>query len=209
MAIFEDEIKRLLGKRWVATGGVPLRTNVNGATSTGAALNLPGSGANSGASTPYGHPGPRSGLGATVFAEEDEDELELDRNGVSSTRHLSPGGFNNFLDPNLGGRLRTSTGSTIDTIGTHHTGGSGNASTSTAFTIPDIGIAGAPGSGNGATTPSTAAPLVPVTPLPTAEAETQIGWSKVAESDFDGFMTYASIVPEYYRLENILIKGII
>ena len=28
--VFEDEVKRLLGKRWVATGGALLRTNING-----------------------------------------------------------------------------------------------------------------------------------------------------------------------------------
>jgi xylulokinase len=74
---FEDEMRRLLGKRWVATGGLPLRTNVNGAVSGSG-----GSGANSGSSTPYGHGPPRSGLGSTVFVEEDEDEMEeMERNG--------------------------------------------------------------------------------------------------------------------------------
>ena len=34
LGVFEDEVKRLLGKRWVATGGALLRTNVNGTTST-------------------------------------------------------------------------------------------------------------------------------------------------------------------------------
>ena len=61
--VFEDEVKRLLGKRWVATGGALLRTNVNGATSTVWFCALgDGSGGNSGASTPYGHPGGRSAL---------------------------------------------------------------------------------------------------------------------------------------------------
>jgi hypothetical protein len=35
-----------------------------------------GSGVNSEASTPYGHGPSRSGLGSTVFVEEDEDEVE-------------------------------------------------------------------------------------------------------------------------------------
>ena len=37
-----------------------------------------GSGGNSVASTPYGHPGGRSGLGNTGFVEEDE-ALEIER----------------------------------------------------------------------------------------------------------------------------------
>ena len=46
-----------------------MRTNVNGATST------------IGASTPYGHPGGRSALGNTVFVEEEDEALEMERNG--------------------------------------------------------------------------------------------------------------------------------
>ena len=83
LGVFEDEMKRLLGKHWVATGGNLLRNNVNGATSTiGLGALGGGSGANSGSSTPYGHPGRRSTLGNTVFAEEEEDEaLEMERIG--------------------------------------------------------------------------------------------------------------------------------
>lgn len=167
--IFEDEIKRLLGKRWVATGNMPLRTNINGATTL-----APGSGANSGTSTPFKNPGPRSSL-ATVFVEEEEEELELERNG---------GYVNNagFLDPASALRMRS------------------NDTPTATCTIPDAG------SNNGN---STITPLTPVTPLQTSEQETQIGLAKVAESDLDAFMTYASIVPEYHRLENILIKGIV
>ncbi|KAF6756766.1 D-xylulose kinase [Ephemerocybe angulata] len=197
--IFEDEIKRLLGKRWVATGNAPLRTNINGASSVAAGGNLaPGSGANSGTSTPFSHPGPRSGLGATVFVEEDEDELELERNGGSSLRPPGVGAYGNYLDNTLGGRMRTTTGSTNDTLASGTTSGP----TSTTYTTPDVASLAA---GNG----SAPTPLAPITPLPTSDAESQIGLAKVAESDFDAFMTYASIVPEYYRLENILIKGIV
>lgn len=204
--VFEDEVKRLLGKRWVATGKVPLRTNINGATSIGGGITLaPGSGANSGTSTPFG--GPRSNLGATVFAEEDEDELELERNDANPSLRVGNYGNNAFLGSELGNRLRTSTGSTADTLGSSQSSGP----TSTTYTTPDVAGLGVPGSNgnNASSTPTTSQPLVPVTPLPTSEAEVQIGLAKVAEPDFDAFMSYASIVPEYYRLENMLIKGIV
>jgi xylulokinase len=74
---------------------------------------------------------------------------------------------------------------------------------STSFnTTPDIGNGG----GGASSTPT---PLAPVTPLPTSDGELQLGLAKVADSDYDAFLSYASIVPEYYRLENILIKAIV
>ena len=46
-------------------------------------------------------------------------------------------------------------------------------------------------------------------PLPTSEAESQIGLVKVAEPDVDAFMSYAAIVPEYCRLESMLVKSLV
>jgi xylulokinase len=48
-----------------------------------------------------------------------------------------------------------------------------------------------------------------VVALATSDSEAQIGLAKVAEPDVDAFLTYAAIVPEYYRLEGMLIKGIV
>ena len=81
-----------------------LRTNVNGATSTvGLGALGGGSGANSGSSTPYGHPGGRSTLGNTVFAEEEEDEgLEMERIGRIGGPGSSVGAFTVF---GVGGRM--------------------------------------------------------------------------------------------------------
>ncbi len=45
--------------------------------------------------------------------------------------------------------------------------------------------------------------------LPTGEAETQAGLAKVAEPDIDAFMAYAAIVPEYCRLEGMLVKAMV
>jgi xylulokinase len=216
LSVFEDEMKRLLGKRWVSTGGVPLRTNVNGAAPISGAVGG-SSGANSGSSTPYGHPGARSGLGATVFVEEDEDEeLERERNAGLG---LSPGvigggiyGAGTFGELGYGSaRLRTQTGSTADTLSSSASG----LAPSTAYTTPDLGLGNtgiiSPGLGtNGsAATPTTPTPLTPVVALPTADAEAQVGLAKVAEPDLDAFMTYAAIVPEYCRLESMLVKGIV
>ncbi|KAG6805295.1 hypothetical protein H0H93_007437 [Arthromyces matolae] len=52
-------------------------------------------------------------------------------------------------------------------------------------------------------------PLTPVVALPTADTEATIGLAKVADSDVDAFSTYAAIVPEFCRLEAMLIKGIV
>ena len=218
LSVFEDEVKRLLGKRWVATGGMPLRTNVNAPGVVLSGMNLGGgSGANSGSSTPYG---PRSGLGNTVFVEEEEDEeLELERqrqNDRLGLGALSPGMIgglyppSSFGDPGFGMRLRTQTNSTLESLSSTNSG----PVASTAYTSPDLnlGVAsnsnGTPANGS-SLTPTTPTPLTPVVALPTADAEAQIGLAKVAESDLDAFMAYAAIVPEYCRLEGMVIKGIV
>lgn len=212
LGVFEDEIKRLLGKRWIATGGTLLRSNVNGVSSVIGGQHAPGSGANSGSSTPFGHPSARSTLGSTVFVEEDEDEaLEMERNGPSSPGIIGSGGL--FANPGFGDRLRTQTGSTIDSLSSGVS--SIGPSLSSILTTPDLGFGnfgvGTPGTGaNGGTgTPTTSNPLTPVVALPTADTEAQLGFAKVAEPDVDAFMTYAAILPEYSRLETMVVKGIV
>jgi len=216
---FEEEMRRLLGKRWVASGGVPLRTNINGATSGMVGMGG-GSGPNSGTSTPYGHPGGgRSGLGATVFVEEDEDEVEeMERNGRLNVGVIGGGIYGGaFGESSLGlARLRTQTGSTADTATSSTSSG---AAPSTAYTTPDLNLGnlaiispglGLNGSGSASTTtPTTPTPLTPVFALPTADMEAQIGLAKVAEPDLDAFMTYAAVVPEYCRLEGMLVKALV
>ncbi|OCH90405.1 actin-like ATPase domain-containing protein [Obba rivulosa] len=182
---FEEEVRRLLAKRWAATGGAPLRTNAHAAPGGSKA----GSAAGSGASTPYGA---RSALGASVLMEEEEEELE-DAAGAGYA-------FGDEL-----GRLRSVTGSTAASA---MTGTSLGEPPSTAFTTPDLsGTSGAPPAGEAAA-PAPAA-LAPVTALPTSEAEMQLGLAKVAEPDVDAFMSYAAIVPEYCRLESLLVKALI
>lgn len=221
LGVFEDEVKRLLGKRWVATGGALLRTNINGVSSTiGFGALGGGSGGNSGASTPYGHPGGRSALGNTVFVEEEEDEaLEMEQNGRfgglggSANPGVIGSGVYGISGSGSGGaygestmRLRTQTGSTTDTISSNT---SSVMTPSTALTTPDIGSLSQHSSNGSAGTASIPTPLTPVVALATSDGEAQIGLAKVAEPDVDAFLTYAAIVPEYYRLEGMLIKGIV
>ncbi|KDR71605.1 hypothetical protein GALMADRAFT_75013 [Galerina marginata CBS 339.88] len=207
LGVFEDEMKRLLGKRWIATGGQLLKSNINGATSAVAPLGG-SSGANSGASTPYGHTGARSGLGATVFVEEDEDEeIERERNGRSlggvallNNAGIIGGGVYGASYTETGqARLRTQTGSTAETLSSAT---SSMISPTSAFTTPDLGL-------GSVATPTTPTPLTPVVAMPTSDAEAQIGLAKVAEPDVDAFMTYAAIVPEFSRLETMVVKGIV
>ncbi|KAF5319146.1 hypothetical protein D9619_008472 [Psilocybe cf. subviscida] len=218
LGALEDEVKRLLGKRWIASGFALLRSNVNGTPSVlggagagglGGGLGLPGSGGNSGTSTPFGH---RGALNANVVVEEDEDDLELDRNGhtVRAARMgMGLYGAPGYVGGELAARLRTQTAST----GMSDSAQSGSLMPSTAYTTPDLGMqhnGGGSGTGTGgAATPTTPAPLTPIVALATSDAEAQLGIAKVAEADIDAFMTYAAIVPEYARLETMVVKGIV
>lgn len=198
---FEEEMRRLLGKRWVSSGGVPLRTNVN------APVKPP----SSGSSTPYGTMG-RSGFGTTVLAEEDEDALEeLERLGAAdnvaasnmaaaAAAGVGAGAFGAFGDSE--GRVRTST------AGTSSSASGSLQPPSTTYTTPDLSGPSAE-NGNGTTAAGTSMSLTPVTALPTSEAEMQVGLGKVAEADVDAFMCYAAIVPEYCRLEGMLVRGLV
>jgi xylulokinase len=147
----------------------------------------------SGANTPYNTR--RTGFGAAVLEEEEEDALEeLERLGGDA-----------FGEGELAARLRTATGSSTTTA----TGatGSGNALPSSAFTTPDLGANS--GAATEVTATGSTAALTPVTALPTSESETQVGLAKVAEPDVDAFMAYAAIVPEYCRLEGMLVKALV
>jgi len=196
---FEEEIKRLLAKRWAATGGAPLRTSTNAPGSSKAP-----SATGSGSSTPYGH-GPRSTLGANVLVEEEEEDVEeMDKMGtMQSTFGLGSG----FGDGELS-RLRTLTSSTV---GTTMSGSTLGEAPSTAFTTPDLSGINPNPDAAAADVAATSAPaaLTPVTAMPTSEAEIQLGLVKVAEPDVDAFMSYAAIVPEYCRLEGLLVKSIV
>jgi xylulokinase len=183
---FEEEVRRLLSKRWVASGGMPIRTHIGGETPAG-----------SGANTPYGNR--RTGFGAAVLEEEEEDALE-------ELERLSGDAFG---ERELAARLRTATGSSTatTTTGTSTTSSSGALPSST-FTTPDLGSTSTGPTGEAGASASSAS-LMPVTALPTSEGEAQMGLAKVAEPDVDAFMAYAAIVPEYCRLEGMLVKALV
>ncbi|KAG8843248.1 hypothetical protein FRB96_004214 [Tulasnella sp. 330] len=126
--------------------------------------------------------------------------------GMSQHNH-SAGNLNNQLSaagmPIMPiGRARTPTTSSQATNSTILSQLSTNSinTVSTAQTSPG---------GSKVTTPtSSTKPLnVSVNPLPTGEEDSQKGLCKVAEADWDAFMVYASIVPEFCRLEGMLVKG--
>lgn len=242
---YEEEMRRLFGRRWVMSGGVWGKTSIGGTGVSGpviggqvqAQVGTGGgsvSGVSSGASTPFGTGSARSGLGSTVFAEEEEDEMEeMERTGgvgVIGGGMYSPIGAGGFGDL---GRMRTQTSSTNDTLGSSTSSG---PLPSTTYTTPDLnlgnlgmlspnlgGLNGGPShslgsatlapnsaaTGGSSATPTTPTPLTPVVALHTGDLEAQIGLAKVAEPDLDAFMTYAAIVPEYCRLESMLIKNIV
>jgi xylulokinase len=183
---FEEEVRRLLSKRWVTSGGTPIRTHIGGETPVG-----------SGANTPYGNR--RTGFGAAVLEEEEEDALEeMERLGGDA-----------FGEGELAARLRTATGSSTATTTTgSSTTSSSSALPSSTFTTPDLGVTSTGPTGESAATTSPAS-LMPVTALPTSEGEVQVGLAKIAEPDVDAFMAYAAIVPEYCRLEGMLVKALV
>ncbi|KAF7290824.1 hypothetical protein MIND_01323600 [Mycena indigotica] len=187
---FEEEVRRVLGKRWTSSGGTPLR-----ATMASAHTPTP-----SGTSTPFTRPPHVRAPNALLEEEEDEENARemAERMGITLAEYQLRNGALSSITPS--------------------TSGSSMASVSTAFTSPDLaagtsgmlspGIIGANGTA-AAGTPTTPTPLTPVSALPTGEAESQVGLAKVAEPDADAFLAYAAIVPEYCRLEGMLVKGIV
>ncbi|KAF7325986.1 hypothetical protein MKEN_00449500 [Mycena kentingensis (nom. inval.)] len=197
---FEEEVRRILGKRWTATGGAPLRAN----------LINPHTPSASGTSTPFTRaPHVRA---PDAFLEEEEDEENAremaERMGISLSEYQIRNGLPRgpAIPPALAVTGLTPSSST-----------SSMQSGSTAFTSPDLSTSSAgllspktPGANGAATSaPTTPTPLTPVAALQTGEAELQVGLAKVAEPDADAFLAYAAIVPEYCRLEGMLVKGIV
>ena len=201
---FEEDVRRVLAKRWAATGGAPAKTNVTGAPQQPIALAPPGAGASqpgSGASTPYGRRG--AGLGQDVLVEEDEEDEE-------APPHAFGLGFAE-ADMGLGGaaRVRTATSSTVATSSSAASALSSIGAPSTAYTTPDVNGPGQSAPSPGLPPTPGAGTLVPVAALPTGEAEAQLGLAKVAEADLDAFMAYGALVPEFCRLEGMLVKGLV
>ncbi|KAG8751529.1 hypothetical protein FRC12_012402 [Ceratobasidium sp. 428] len=87
----------------------------------------------------------------------------------------------------IGGRERSVTGSTAATSMSLH------------LTIPNPGLGGGV-QGQGSAS---------VHALPTDESDAMLGLAKVAEADMDAFAAYAALVPEWCRLEGMLLRGVV
>ncbi|KAL0061327.1 hypothetical protein AAF712_011844 [Marasmius tenuissimus] len=251
---FEEEIKRILGRRWIMSGQAWARTSVGAPATVGGQVpgNLiggqhqskvglppPPSAANntaSGPSTstpgtptaligPHGgtsSPGPR-GLGNSVVIEEEEEDHHLASSasgysgisgstsnwsvlssnvGTASSAFTTPDisvaqGLSGLGMPGPGGLSPNITGIPGGLVTNGHVHGQPQQ--------PQQGQAGAAASNS---TPNPT-PLTPVVALQTNESEAQMGLAKVAEPDVDAFLTYAALVPEFCRLEGMLIKGVV
>ncbi|KAF7305310.1 hypothetical protein HMN09_00782600 [Mycena chlorophos] len=205
---FEDEVRRILGKRWTATNGALPRASVATHTPTP-----------SGTSTPFTRAPHVRAPNALLEEEEDEENARemAERMGISLMEYQLRNGLARPAVSLYGG------GGGVDGM-TPSSSTSSMVTGSSAFTTPELntgtsgllspglpptpGVIGANGTA-AAGTPTTPTPLTPVAALPTGEAEAQVGLAKVAEPDSDAFLAYAAIVPEYCRLEGMLMKGII
>lgn len=192
---FEDEVRWLLGKRWAAQ-----QTQTTG--TVGSAPTTPRFG--SSATKHLASASARSGLAATAFVEEDEEDIAR----FQSTGEVPMSSvFKYPPEPESAPRGRTLTGTSTSSSTTNGTNTMGTpAAPSTAFTTPDL-MAPSPNalSPNG----TSSAALIPIASLQTDDADAQFGLVKVAEPDSDAFMAYAAMVPEYCRLETLIIKGLV
>ena len=204
---FEDDLRKVFSKRWMMTGGLALKTSVNAvpqhnnsAISTPIVGGLPTGGSSrggSGSSTPYSHH-PRSGLGTTVVVEEEEDEIDTD---------IVTGRLRSLTTSAITGPLQT-TNASLSLLSNSALAASALNGQNPAPFISSESLS--PDPSNTETSATTSAPLTPVTVMTsTSENDLQVGLGKVTDPDVDSFMGYAAIVPEYCRLEGMLVKGIV
>ncbi|KAG8752913.1 hypothetical protein FRC14_006592 [Serendipita sp. 396] len=184
-ASFEDEVRWLMTKKWTVAGNGPATSGGNRSRSVSAPGTAPGPG--------YKHLHAKSGLAASSFAEEDEDEENNEASfGQYSGAVTPPRSLKNLTaTPALSSAATTPSLSSI----------SGSSANPTPNIPLEVGLENAAGSGY--------PPLAPIQPLPTDDADIQLGLVKVAEADHDTFLTYAAIVPEYCRLERMIVKGLV
>lgn len=207
---FEDDLRKVFSKRWTVTGGLALKTSVTAVPqlststiSTSAVGGLPTGGSSrggSGSSTPYSHH-PRSGLGTTVVVEEDEEEIDID---------VATGGLRSLVTSAITGPLQTKNSSLSLLSNSALAASALNGQNPVPFISSELLSPDPTNAMGGETTATTSAPLTPVTVMTsTSEGDLQVGLGKVTDPDVDSFMSYAAIVPEYCRLESMLVKGIV
>lgn len=192
------------------TGGLTLKTSANAvpqlsnsAVSTPVVGGLSTGGSSrggSGSSTPYSHH-PRSGLGTTVVVEEDEEEIDSD---------VVTGRLRSLTTSAISGPLQTTNASLSLLSNSALAASALNGQNPVPFISSELLPPDPSNTAGGETSATTSAPLTPVTVMTsTSESDLQVGLGKVADPDVDSFMSYAAIVPEYCRLEGMLVKGIV
>ena len=206
---FEDEIRDLLQKKWQQNAASQKLT-----VST-PSLTVPGSGPNSA----YPQLAKRSALAnASTLIEEPEDEELAPNNLNEASREASTPtlvglglGLGSFLNAGGGITISKEDGGSFITRARTPTTSSTQSSALTSLSI-GTGITSPSSIGTSAYSPSpnSAIPVtISVTPLHTDDKDGQAGLLMVSEADHDSFMTYAAIVPEYCRLEGMLIKNLV
>jgi len=207
---FEDDLRKVFSKRWMMTGGLTLKTSVNATPQlSSSAISTPAIGGHptggnsrggSGSSTPYSHH-PRSGLGTTVVVEEDEEEIDID---------VAAGRLRSMTTSAITGPLQTTSASLSLLSNSALAASALNGQNPISFIGPELLSPDLSNTAGGETSATTSAPLTPVTVMTsTSENDLQVGLGKVTDPDVDSFMSYAAIVPEYCRLEGMLVKGIV
>ena len=184
---FEDEIRSLLQRKWVNDQRALHESRLVPPTSTSPAL---------------GYPQPkRSGSG--LITPDGMDDMHMLVPSLTPPPGLVGLGMGMGMGMRGAGiqRARTPTQSSNSTV-LSQLSIQTMTSTSTAQTSP----------GGRAVTPTSGMAhhhsAVCVSPLAsTTDEDFQSGLCKVAEPDWDGFMTYASIVPEFCRVEGMLARG--
>lgn len=200
-ASFEDEIRWIMTKKWTVAGNGPATGAGNRSRSVSAPGTAPGGGS-------YMHHQihSKSGLASSSFAEEDEDEESYES---------SFGQYSGAVTPPRNAKALATANSSIGTPAGSISGSSAahmilssSASPNLAFDITEQGSNGLLAGITGAN-PNSHPPMAPIQPLPTDDADVQLGLVKVAEPDHDTFLTYAAIVPEFCRLERMVVKGLV
>ena len=203
---FEDDLRKVFARRWAITGGLTLKTSVSTVLQLGSSsasiVGHPTGGSSrggSGSSTPYSHH-PRSGLGTTVVVEEDEEEIDIDV-ATSRLRAMTTSAITGPLQAKNSLNLLSNSALAASAL---------NGQNPAPFIGSELLSPDPSNTAGNETTVTTSAPLTPVTVMTsTSESDLQVGLGKVTDPDVDSFMSYASIVPEYCRLESMLIKGIV
>jgi xylulokinase len=208
---FEDEIRSLL------RGSAELARAERKATGAGAYGH-----SHSGTTTPLA----RSGLGIpSPLLEQEEDDRDEDTDSDDNDHVLLPqqrtpveesglykASSMTSLLSNTANDLRSSqSGSTLMTSPSSAAlspGYQGNLTLNTAFgSTPPSGPATA--TPQSAAVPTSQPATLNVAPLPSEYTDIDVGLVKVSDCDIDSFMMYAALVPEYCRLEGMLVRALV